>query len=134
MILIIPLVPPSLNQWYAGKHWAERKRIRDEWHEAVWLAVRQKKIKPIEVFPVHITTQAYYRKGREFDTSNCFPANKLAEDGLVETGIMPNDTNKYVIASTVLCPLFKQDEDKTVIQIKHAKFFRLEEEESTTAS
>lgn len=114
----IPLVGPSLNDWYAGKHWSERNKLADTWHWAIFIICKQDKIKPVIEYPVTITTKSYYKKKKEMDTSNVFPANKLAEDGFVKAGILKNDTNKYVSRHIVEFPEFGQYKDETVITIE----------------
>jgi Holliday junction resolvase RusA-like endonuclease len=111
----IPLVAPSLNKWYAGSHWSKRKKLADDWHLAIFIICKQDKIKPIITYPVTITTKSYYKKKKEMDTSNVFPANKLAEDGLVKSGILKDDTIKYVNRHIVEVPEFGHHEDRTVI-------------------
>jgi hypothetical protein len=59
---------PSWNQFYSGMHWAERKRIADEWH---WI-VREAVGSPDKAFdkPVCITiTQASFRAAQDPDNS-----------------------------------------------------------------
>ena len=114
----IPLVAPSLNQWYSGGHWSDRKKLADAWHLAIFIICKQDKIKPVVSYPVTITTKSYYKKTKEMDTSNVFPANKLAEDGLVRAGILKDDTNQYVNRHVIEVPEFGQHEDITVITIK----------------
>lgn len=113
----IPIVTLSLNKWYAGSHWAKRKQVADLWHDTIWKICRIDKIEPIAKFPVTIITKSYFKSKRKKDVSNLFPANKLAEDGLVKAGILPDDTVEYVERHIIETPVFGHSEDVTVIEI-----------------
>lgn len=117
--LSVPLAPPSLNEWYAGgRHWIRRKKIRDLWHASVILAVKKGKVKPIIADgPVSLTTQSHFSTRRQRDCSNCFPANKLAEDALVHAGILMGDTTRHVKSHHVLTPVFGVEADETIIEV-----------------
>lgn len=115
--LKIPLVAPSLNKWYSGIHWAERKKIVDLWHDTVWKLCRVDKIKPLTLFPVTISTQSFTKSKRKRDVSNGICANKMAEDALVEAGILPNDAPEYVSRHIIEKPVIGHSEDMTLIKI-----------------
>lgn len=117
IVIEIPLVAPSLNAWYAGAHWNKRKKVADLWHTEVMLAVRNMRTR-LERFPVTITTRSFFRHRRGRDTSNCFTANKLVEDGLVMAGILPGDEGEYVASHIVLPPVFGAEKDMTVIKVE----------------
>lgn len=116
----IPLVAPSLNQWYAGGHWGSRSKVVNEWHLAIHLLVKQLKIKPIKKFPVIITSISYFKTNRRRDSSNYITANKLAEDGLVKAGILPDDSFNFVNESRVMAPVGGCKKEKTIIRIELA--------------
>lgn len=116
----IPIVAPTLNKWYAGNHWTKRKQTADEWHNMIFVMCHTDKIKPVKNYPVCITTKTYFKANRKRDTSNCFPANKLAEDALVKAGILKDDTPEYVSRHIVELPEFGQPKDETVIIIDTA--------------
>lgn len=115
--LSVLLVAPSLNKWYAGGHWSKRKKVVDIWHHAIWILCRQDKIPAVEEYPVCIITKSYFKSKRQRDTSNCFAANKMAEDGLVKAGILKDDTPQYVCRHIIEVPEFGCQEDMTVITI-----------------
>ena len=117
----VPIVAPTLNKWYAGNHWAKRKKVADEWHHTVRVICLAEKIKAITNYPVCVTTKTYFKTKRKRDTSNCFPANKLAEDALVKAGILKDDTPQYVSRHIVALPEFGQPNDETVIMVDYVK-------------
>jgi len=105
----IPLVAPTLNDWYGGRHWRHRNIVARTWHKAVWVEVKNNRIGPIgkKHFPVMITTRTTFPlRARKRDTSNCFSANKLAEDALVAAKVLPDDTPKYVGVHIVLPSIY----------------------------
>ena len=115
--ITIPLVPPSLNVFYSGRHWAIRKALADEWHNAVWVICKKQKIKKITEFPVDIITQTYYKSKRERDTDNTILAPKLICDGLKLAGIIPDDNPKYIGTHIIKPPIIGYKEDMTVVKI-----------------
>lgn len=91
------VVPLKMNsQWssntiYAGVHWTQRKKQADQVHEMVgWLV----KGKEQYLTPVEITM--YFNCGLDID--NCAYVAKLIIDGLRHSGILIDDTKKYVKA------------------------------------
>lgn len=95
LIFILPDVcPPSWNKFYAGMHWAERKRIADEAHSLIrcylpfgW--------QPITV-PVAIRYDAYQIRPQDADNI----ASKLYTDGLVRVGVLADDDWRHVRSVT----------------------------------
>lgn len=117
IIVTVPLTSPSLNLFYAGTHWTKRKKVVDEWHKAIRVLCKQKKIK-VERYPVKITTRSFFKSRQKRDCSNCFVANKLGEDGLVKAGVLFGDGPDYVSCHEVLPPVFGAAEDCTLIKIE----------------
>ena len=70
----------SLNEWYAGKHWTVRKRIKDNY---AWIIKSQFR----HVFPKdrkYACTYDFYFKTRPLDVSNVVSMLKLIEDIIFE--------------------------------------------------
>ena len=86
--------PPSWNRFYAGMHWAERKRIADEAHTLIrcYLPFNWQ---PITV-PVSIRYDAYQVRPQDADNI----ASKLYTDGLVRAGVLAGDDWRHVQAVT----------------------------------
>ena len=82
-------------------HNAERRMHRYErashvkhFREAFgWLA-KQAGVPPADW--IHVVAVPYQRRGPLQDVSACHPAVKAAIDGLVDTGVVPDDTAQYV--------------------------------------
>lgn len=75
----------SLNEWYAGKHWTERSRMKN----AYKLLIRSK-YKGTITSPADVE-YIFEFKGRLLDCSNCIAMVKLIEDIVFE-----KDTPEFV--------------------------------------
>lgn len=75
----------SLNEWYAGTHWSERKKIKDTYK---WLILSKKIGKFIVPCDVEYT---FTFKSKPLDCSNCVAMAKMIEDCL-----FPKDDIKVV--------------------------------------
>ncbi len=111
MTLIIQLATPSLNEFFARKHWTRRNELKNVWHRAVWVYKVKHELWPIDArhFPVDIVTRSHFRKTHEkhrLDTSNTFLANKMVEDAIVKAGLLPDDSAKYVRDHIVRQPVY----------------------------
>lgn len=106
---------PTLNQMYAGQHWYLRKKLADEWHRKVKEYCEDNKLKPIKKFPIDIISQTKFKTKRGRDTSNCFYASKLVEDGLVKCGILPDDSTEYVRHHIIIEPIINNGINETKI-------------------
>lgn len=86
--------PLPINQFWS-KHFHERRRITENWRTTFgWLA-RQARVPKLSA--AVITVGQGVRHGTTLpDVGACFPAAKAAIDGLVDAGVLPNDTPQYV--------------------------------------
>jgi hypothetical protein len=112
----IPYIGPSLNKIYAGMHYSKRKRNADEAHLIVKMAC--KGIKSVSN-PVSLTFTPYHNS-RLYDCSNYAYTCKLIEDGLVQAGVLVDDTNKYVKQIIINAPvkIAKTEDNYTMVRIK----------------
>ena len=88
----LPLTRPlSMND---RLHWAERARQVRMLRRAVFLLARSKQIPACE----HITTELHYvpRDSRRRDAVNLVATLKACEDGIVDAGVVKDDTPQYV--------------------------------------
>lgn len=104
--------PWSLNDERA-QHWSVRRARTEEWRGVFHLLALEAKIP--RLVSVSLSVQPYL-KGRQQDTGNCYPAVKAAIDGLVDAGVIPDDTPEYVSAITFLAPE-KASENRLVLGI-----------------
>ena len=108
--------PWTTNAERAGNRW-ERAKLTKEWREAfAWLA-------KAELLPamswITVTVEPHQKGGRLQDVGACNPAVKAAIDGLVDAGILIDDSPQYVKSFTFLPP--HKDKNSLVIYIRGAK-------------
>lgn len=110
-ILSLQQRPVTTNAERAGNRW---KRAEDtkQWRQAfAWLA-RKEHVPAMRW--VNITAQPSQRRGRLQDTAACNPSVKAAIDGLVDAGVVPDDSGEYVRQITFL-PCVRGDDRLTII-------------------
>ena len=81
--------PPSLNKIYAGKHWAVRKKYKDDY--------KAECVKVLEDFD-KFTAEGFafaIRYNSRLDIDNGILVSKFLADTLVSEGIVPDDNPKY---------------------------------------
>lgn len=81
---------PSLNKFYAGKHWIIRKKFKDEFRTEVLNQLEQSDPFQFETCSVHM------RSNYRYDVDNTIMGVKFALDALRHWGGIPDDTPKYV--------------------------------------
>jgi crossover junction endodeoxyribonuclease RusA len=103
--------PVTTNAERAGNRWG-RAAATKEWRETfTWLA-RKEKIPTMKW--INVTAQPSQRMGRLQDTAACNPSVKAAIDGLVDAGIVPDDSGEYVRMITFM-PAVRGDDQLTLI-------------------
>lgn len=102
----------STNKIYSGCHWAVRKKHKDLMKTA---CIGLKRFKAYEE-PVSIVATFYFKQ-RPLDCSNCSYMYKLIEDCIVEYGILPDDSPKWVKSITLKS--LKSDRDYVDVEIKN---------------
>lgn len=81
--------PPSLNKFYAGKHWGYRKKMADEYKGLVKEALAAFDPIHFSIFRLDI----YYN--HRYDCDNAILCSKFVADALVSEGFVENDTPTY---------------------------------------
>jgi len=97
VILTIPRALPSWNQFYAGVHWAQRRKLATLWHALVAEQVRGVGKLPPFSSPVNIIVTRYGSPA--IDPDNI--CAKLAIDGLVRARVLWDDGPMYVDGVTL---------------------------------
>ena len=100
-------------------HHRVKAPITKAWRQAA--ADAAEPIAALHVFarPVHITLTAY-RTGRALDADGIAPSAKAAIDGLVDAGLLPDDSPKFVHAVTYRTAP-KASANVLVIEIKETR-------------
>jgi len=86
---------PSLNQFYASKHWIVRKKAKDKFTEEV-LA----QLATYDKTRFHSIT-ATLRHNYGYDNDNCIMAIKFALDALRKWGGIQDDNTNFVTKVTI---------------------------------
>jgi hypothetical protein len=80
----------SLNDYYAGEHWSERKKTRDAWHLMV---KAEAPIIHIEDYPLSVECEVRFGDRRkQLDSNNTAAVCKLVTGGLRECGVLEGDS------------------------------------------
>lgn len=116
--IIIEGIPPSLNKIIseAKKHWSRYSRQKKEWLEDVYYQVLQQKPKKFTT-PVSVIIELNFKDKRRHDPDNYTP--KFIHDGLVEAGILQDDSFKQIQELTIR--LGEERDNTTVIWIEDYK-------------
>lgn len=94
--------PITTNTERAGNRWGRAESTK-EWRETfTWLA-RKEKIPAMKW--INVTAQPFQKMGRLQDTAACNPSVKAAIDGLVDAGVIPDDSGEYVRMIIFMPPL-----------------------------
>ena len=95
-----PLTVNKLNNMHR-QQWASHTRgVRSRWHLlAVEAAVPRLERARFTVLPLHADRRSPQ------DTGACYPEFKAAQDGLIDAGVLDDDTGDHVAAVTFLPPL-----------------------------
>lgn len=114
--LELPLRPWTTNAERAGNRW-ERATLTKSWRSAFELLAKSEKIPPMAW--VSVTVEPHQKGGRLQDVGACNPAVKAAIDGIVDAGVLPDDSSQYVRSLIFLPP--QNDRNSLVLYIRGAK-------------
>lgn len=77
-------------------HWAQKAKLTKAWREAGVVYARLAKL-PKGLERVQIEAYVVKKTAREYDAHNLTLTAKALVDGLVDYGLVPDDTNKHVV-------------------------------------
>ena len=80
---------PSLNSFYASKHWIVRKKAKDKFKAELTNQLNQYDKITFQQVTARLETNLGY------DIDNCIMAVKFGMDALKDWGGIPDDTKKY---------------------------------------
>ena len=105
-IILKDLPKISLNKWYSGGHWSERKRIKDTYK----LIVKNQFKTVLSKNKSYIVDYLFVFKTKPLDASNCVAMLKLIEDIIFED-------DKHDIVTTINISSCKGSEDVVYIKV-----------------
>jgi len=86
------LRPWTTNAERKHGHWGARAALVSTWRQ--YFALKARGIPPLEW--AHFEVQPFQKGGRLQDTGACHPAVKAAIDGIVDAGVLVDDSPEYV--------------------------------------
>ena len=87
---------PSLNAFYASKHWIVRKKAKDKFKAEILEQLNQYDKVQFKEVAVRLETNLGY------DVDNCIMAVKFGMDAFKDWGGIPDDTKKYFPKLTIV--------------------------------
>jgi len=83
----------NLNQ---RMHWAKKAQLTKHWRRLAMVNAMAADL-PRNLNRVHIVAHVTKPTNRQYDAHNLLPTLKAAIDGLVDYGLIPDDTNRHLI-------------------------------------
>jgi crossover junction endodeoxyribonuclease RusA len=111
--------PWTTNGERAGNRWARAEMVK-EWRTAFHLLTKDAGIPAMSWMSV--TVEPHQKGGRLQDVGACNPAVKAAIDGIVDAGILPDDSPQYMKSLVFLPP--QNDKNSLVLYIRGARLER----------
>jgi crossover junction endodeoxyribonuclease RusA len=96
--LVIPAPAPWLNANDRG-HWRKRNGTIKAWRDAAHIYARQAKL-PL-LGKAHIVAELRFADRRRRDPHNYFPTVKACVDGLVDYGLLADDSSEFLIGPDI---------------------------------
>jgi len=96
--------PLSLN---GREHWSVRNRIGKNVRQAAWLLARHHKVPALSAVIVELVW--FKGDNRRADADNMAPTLKALQDGLVQAGVVPDDSGDRVISARLSVVLRRDD-------------------------
>jgi hypothetical protein len=114
--LELEMRPWTTNAERAGNRW-ERATLVKSWRTAFELLAKSEQIPPMAW--ISVTVEPHQKGGRLQDVGACNPAVKAAIDGIVDAGVLPDDSSQFVRSLIFLPP--QKDKNSLVLYIRGAK-------------
>lgn len=113
--LAVPGRPLTTNR-ERNLHHHQRAAIVRPAREAWALAAKDAKLPQLD--KVRITACPWLRGKRSQDVGACLPSVKAAIDGLVDAGVLADDTPTHVLSLSFLPPALQAETDELVLTIE----------------
>jgi crossover junction endodeoxyribonuclease RusA len=108
--------PWTTNAERKGNRW-ERAELVKVWRSAFQILAKSERIPPMTWMSV--TVEPHQKGGRLQDVGACHPSVKAAIDGIVDAGVLPDDSSQYLRSLIYLPPV--NDKNSLVLYIRGAK-------------
>ena len=116
-VIDIDDIPPNLNVTIntAKRHWGAYYGIKKKWGKMIADYAKLSNMQPMQT-PVKVSIQNTYPNKRRRDPDNIIL--KFILDGLVEAGVISDDSFEEIEEITILKPIVEKGVKKTVITIE----------------
>ena len=104
--------PWTTNGERASNRWVRAKLVL-QWRNAFHALTKY--AKPPRLEWCEVTVEPYQHGGRLQDVAACNPAVKAAIDGIVDAGVIPDDSPEYLKSITFLAP--KRGKNSLVLHV-----------------
>jgi len=91
---VLPMNRPMMMSANARKHWSARHRITKYWRHLAHVLAKQSKIPALAKARIVVTFS--FGDQRRRDSANFYPVAKAITDGIVDAGVLVDDSDKYV--------------------------------------
>ena len=108
--------PWTTNGERAGNRW-QRAELVKTWRSAFHVLAKSEKSPEMEW--ISVTVEPHQKGGRLQDVGACNPSVKAAIDGIVDAGVLPDDSPKYMKSLIFLTP--QNDRNSLVLYIRGAR-------------
>ena len=108
--------PWTTNAERAGNRW-ERADLVKTWRSAFHVLAKSEQMPQMEW--ITVTVEPHQKGGRLQDVGACNPAVKAAVDGIVDAGVLPDDSSQYMKSLVFLPP--QNDRNSLVLYIRGVK-------------
>ena len=108
--------PWTTNGERAGNRW-QRAELVKTWRSAFHVLAKSEQMPEMEW--ISVTVEPHQKGGRLQDVGACNPAVKAAIDGIVDAGVLPDDSPQYMKSLIFLAP--QNDRNSLVLYIRGAK-------------
>lgn len=93
--------PWTLNAERRGStHWSATRAMTAEWRQWFWVLGVQSKAR---MHSAHVEIEVAMKAPLQ-DTGNCYGSVKAALDGLVDAGVLPDDTPAHILSLKFYAP------------------------------
>jgi crossover junction endodeoxyribonuclease RusA len=108
--------PWTTNGERAGNRW-QRAELVKTWRSAFHILAKSEQMPEMEW--ISVTVEPHQKGGRLQDVGACNPAVKAAIDGIVDAGVLPDDSPQYMKSLIFLTP--QNDRNSLVLYIRGAR-------------
>lgn len=88
-------VPYGLLTMNRRGHWSERRDVTDYWRPTAAAAARRAHVPAMRLAAITVTF--HKATAARYDPGNLAPVSKAIVDGIVDAGVLPDDSREYLI-------------------------------------